>query len=68
MVYNGKSRILNKVQLTPHFALPNMYTHMRAIQHGTNMGGINIGEMFLNFTMHKSLRNAFGVDATHILS
>ena len=68
MVYNGTSSGLNEVLWAPHFMLPTMSTQMREIQLGTNMGDINIGEIFLNFIMHKSLRHFWGVDVKHIQS
>ena len=47
---------LNMVLWSTHFTLPNIFTHMGDIQISRSMGDINIGELFLNFMMHKSLR------------
>ena len=55
MVYNGTSRVFNEVLWDPHFTLPNIYTHEKAIKLGTSMGVIDTGKMFLNFMMHKRL-------------
>ena len=57
MVYNGTSIYLNNLLWNTHFMLPTISTQIRSIQNGTNIEDINIGEMFLNFMMHKSLRN-----------
>ena len=66
MVYNGISSGLNKVQWAPHFMSPTMSINIRATKIGTNMGDIDIGEMILNFIMHKSIRKSFRLDVTHI--
>ena len=66
MLYNGMSRGFNGVLWDPHLMLLTMYIHMRAIQHSTNMRDIGISKSFLNFMMHKSLRNFYGLDVTHI--
>ena len=67
MIYNVTSRGLNNVLWFPYFRIPTMSTHMIAIKLVTNMGDINICEIFLKFMMHKSLRVFCGVDDTHIL-
>ena len=67
MIYNVTSRGLNNVLWFPYFTLTTMSTHMIAIKRVTNMGDINIGEIFLKLMMHKSLICFCGVDDTHIL-
>ena len=58
--YNGTSSGLNELMWAPQSMLLTISTHTRAIQHGTNMGGIDIGEKCLNFMMHKILRTFCG--------
>ena len=62
------TNILNKVLWAPNLTPPIISIHTRAIQHGTNMGENDIGEMFLKFMMRRSLRKSFRVDVTHIWS
>ena len=66
MVYNGISRELNEVLWDPHFTLPTMSMQMRALQLGTSMGDIGIGEILLNSMVKKSLRNVCAVGIMHI--
>ena len=40
--------------------LPTISMYVGSIQLVTNMEDINIGEMFLNFMMHKNIRNFSG--------
>ena len=61
MVYNGTHSGLNGVLWAPHFTVTIMSTHFSAIQHGSNIGNIDIGDMFLNLMINNSLRNFFGV-------
>lgn len=68
MVYNGTSSRLNGALWAPHFFLPTMSTQLRALKEGTYMGDMDIGEMFLNFMLHESLRAVCGVDVTFVRS
>jgi hypothetical protein len=40
-------------------------THLRAVDKKTFMADIDVGEMFLNFILHKDLRALAGVDLSH---
>ena len=68
MVYNITSKGLNVVLWSQHFMLTTMSTHMRAIQHATSMRYIDIGEIFPNFMMQKSIQKKNVVVVTHIWS
>jgi hypothetical protein len=46
----------------PRFVLPILNTHLRSIEAGTFLADINVGEMFLNFILHESVRVYAGVD------
>jgi hypothetical protein len=45
----------------PRFVLPTLNTHLRSVEAGTFLADIDIGEMFLNFILHKSVRVHAGV-------
>lgn len=68
MVYNGMSSGLNGALWAPYFFLPTMSTQLWALKEGTYMGDMDIGEMFLNFMLHESLRAVCGVDVTFVCS
>jgi hypothetical protein len=65
MVYNGTSSGLNHVLWVPSFPLPTVNTLLRSVHPGTRMADTDLGEMFLNFVLHESLRELAGVDVTH---
>ena len=62
MVYNGSKSGLNDSLWAPHFSLPSGRTALRKIEEGTYLADNDIGEMFLNFILHESLRPVCGVD------
>lgn len=62
MVYNGTSSGLNDALWAPHFTLPTVQTQLRSLVEGTHMADLDIGEMFLNFMLHKTIRAFYGVD------
>ncbi|CAB9525841.1 unknown protein [Seminavis robusta] len=64
MVYDATKCQLNKAIIIPGFPMPTIDTHLRAVEVGTHMCDVDIGEMFLNFMMHPSLRPYCGVDLT----
>ena len=66
MVYNSTSRGLNELLWAPYSTISTMPTQIRSIQHSTNMGNIDVGEMFLNFVVQKSLIKSCRVDVPHI--
>lgn len=65
MVYDASKSGLNEVIWVPRFPLPTINTHLRAVEPGTWMGDLDIGDMFLNFPLHESLQKLCGVDLTH---
>jgi hypothetical protein len=65
VVYDGSVSGLNEVLWVPRFVLPTLRTHLRAVENGTFMADVDIGEMFLNFILHEGVRPYAGVDLTH---
>jgi hypothetical protein len=65
MVYKGTSSGLNDVLWVPSFPLPTVDSLLRAVHPNTWMADTDLGEMFLNFVLHESLRKLAGVDVTH---
>jgi hypothetical protein len=65
MVYNASISGLNDSIWVPRFPLPTIQTHLRAVEEGTYMADLDIGEMFLNFILHSDLRALCGVDLTN---
>ena len=68
MVYNGSSCGLNEQLWAPHFGLPTVTHTLRSLEEGFFQADLDIGEMFLNFTLHEELRKFSGVDITHMRS
>mmetsp|Transcript_7983 Transcript_7983/g.19280 ORF Transcript_7983/g.19280 Transcript_7983/m.19280 type:complete len:1317 (-) Transcript_7983:1541-5491(-) len=64
MVYDGTKSGLNDAMWVPRFALPTIDTHLRSIEEGTFLADVDVGECFLNFPLHRSLRSLAGVDLT----
>jgi hypothetical protein len=64
MVYDGTKKGLNACLWAPWFPLPTIEMHLQSVIPGTYMGDIDIGDMFLNFMLHSSIRPAAGVDLT----
>jgi hypothetical protein len=65
MVYNGTvSRLYDSIWV-PRFLLPTVETHLRAVDEGTHMADVDVGECFLNFILHPEIREIAGVDLTH---
>lgn len=67
MVYDGSVSGLNDAIWVPTFTLPTAATHLRAVEPGTHMADLDIGEMFLNFMLHEQVRPYAGVDVTHLV-
>mmetsp|Transcript_18229 Transcript_18229/g.45121 ORF Transcript_18229/g.45121 Transcript_18229/m.45121 type:complete len:1319 (-) Transcript_18229:2184-6140(-) len=65
MVYDGTKSGLNEAMWVPRFGLPTIETHLRSIEEGTFLADVDVGECFLNFPLHPSLRQLAGVDFTH---
>jgi hypothetical protein len=66
MVYNGTSCGLNDVLFAPRFGLPTVRHTLRAILPGYHQADLDVGEQFLNFCLHKSLREFSGVDVREV--
>jgi hypothetical protein len=64
MVYDGTKSGLNECIWVPRFPLPTVATHLRAVEAGTHMGDMDVGDMFLNFILHASMQALCGVDLT----
>ena len=62
MVYDGTKCGLNGSVWVPTFFMPTIKTHLRAVVEGTFMADLDVGEMFLNFMLHPTLRPYCGVD------
>ncbi len=65
MVYDGTKCGLNGSVWVPTFYMPTLTSHLRAVVEGTHMCDVDIGEMFLNFMLHPTLRILCGVDLTN---
>ena len=66
MVYNAASCGLNDALWAPHFGLPTVQQTIRSLLPEYYQCDMDIGEMFLNFPLHTSLRPYAGVDITHV--
>jgi hypothetical protein len=64
MVYDASVSGLKDSIWIPRFPLPTIGTHLRAVEEGTYMADLDVGEMFLNFVLHSDLRALCGVDLT----
>jgi hypothetical protein len=64
MVYDGSVGGLNDAMWVPRFVLSTLNAHLRAMEKGTFMGDLDVGECFLNFMLHPTLRPYAGVDFT----
>ena len=64
MVYDGTRSGLNAVLWAPNFGLPTMRSHMRMVSFETELGDLDMGEMFLNFMLSMSIRPYAGIDLT----
>jgi hypothetical protein len=64
MVYDGTKSGLNDCIWVPRFPIPTVGTHLRAVEAGTHIGDMDVGEMFLNFVLHESMQALCGVDLT----
>ena len=65
MVYDGTKSGLNECIWVPRFPLPTVATHLRAVESGTFMGDMDVGDMFLNFVLHESMQALCGIDLTN---
>ena len=65
MVYDGTKCGLNGSVWVPRFYMPTLSSHLRTVVEGTYMCDVDIGEMFLNFMLHPTLRTLCGVDLSN---
>jgi hypothetical protein len=68
LVYNAAESGLNDAMVVPRFSLPTIHTHLRAVEEGTYMADLDVGEMFLNFILHSPTQPWAGVDLTHFIN
>ena len=66
MVYDGTASGFNESIWVPNFGLPTIDTLIRATGPTTWMVDLDIGDMFLNFMLHRTARTFVGIDVTHI--
>jgi hypothetical protein len=64
LVYDGSVGGLNDSLWVPRFALSTLNGHLRAVEEGTYMEDLDVGECFLNFMLHPTLRPYARVDFT----
>jgi hypothetical protein len=64
MVYNRSKSGLNECMWVPRFILPTIHTHLRGVGPDTFMLDVDLGEFFLNFMLHPTIRPLTGVDFT----
>ena len=55
IVYDGTASGLNEVLWAPWFSLPTVSSHLRAVEPGTYMADVDLGEIFLNFFLDASI-------------
>jgi hypothetical protein len=68
MVYNGTSCGLNDILYAPHFGLPTVRATLRAILPGFFQCDLDVQDQFLNYKLHKSMREYSGVDVQGVRS
>ena len=61
MVYNGTSCGLNAFLHAPHYGLLSVKHTLRALREGYYQCNLDVGEQFLNYKLHHSLRELSGV-------
>ena len=66
MVYNGTSCGLNDILYAPHFSLPTVRETLHAILPGFYQCDLDIQDQFLNFILHKHMREYSGVDVRKV--
>ena len=66
MVYNASSCGLNAVLWATHFDLPVVQHILCSLLPGYYQCDMDIGEMFLNFPLHKDICLHAGVDTLHV--
>ena len=68
MVCNGTSCGLNEILWAPRFGLPTCRQTLRGLLPGHYQCNLDVGEQFLNYPLHKDLREFSGVDVSGVRS
>ena len=68
MVYNGTYSAINKSLWDPHFAIPIVGSNFCAVEKGTIMADLDIGDILLDFMLSGKLISFYGVDVTNVTS
>jgi len=68
MVYNGTSCGLNANVWAPRFGLPTVKDTLRSLLPGYYQADLDVGDQFLNFKLHESMRAESGVDVQTVRS
>jgi hypothetical protein len=66
IVYDGSVSGLNSSLWCPSFWLPTADSALRLVSYYSFMVDLDLGEFFLNFPLHESMRPYAGVDLTHL--
>jgi hypothetical protein len=64
LVYNGTSCGLNAALWAPNFWLPTAKTALRSLDFNFYSVDMDLGDMFLNFPLHRELQSYSGIDLT----
>ena len=62
MVYDATKSGLNKAVFAPWFVMPTVDTFLRSTVAGSYMTDCDVGELFLNFMLERSVRSHAGVN------
>ena len=68
MVYNGTSCGLKANVWAPHFGLPTVKNTLQSLLPGYYQADLDVGDQFLNFKLHESMRAESGVDVRTVRS
>jgi hypothetical protein len=68
MVYNGTGCGLNANVGAPHFVLPTVMNTLCSLLPGYYQADLDVGDQFLNFKLHESMRVESGVDVRTVRS
>ena len=66
MVYNWNYSGIYSSLWAPHFALPEVWSALQAVERVTFMAYSDIGGIFLNFMLSEEVRLFCGVDVTNV--
>ena len=68
MVYNGAGCGLNEAVWAPHVGLQTARQTLRSLLPGYEQCNMDVGEMFLNFLLHKEMKQISGVEVAFVHS